>query len=317
MNQSDFSLSFDEMAKAVESAIGVHLDPRKEVDLKRLQEIIADLVSHPDSPEHSKILQALETLLPEDKECESWSKTGAPLKLADGVHIPDDEDLMLDDVSFKKRDKKHITSDNKQAWHPTVIHGVAKRATNFENSFIVEMKHRSLLEGGVKPRFILTKDNFDLVVSSPDSLDLKFIGERLQYSYNLQQWSKTLFEAERALKTSKHKNLFYYFYEAVKNTFHTQHATKIINVFYGNNSSELKVSDGSKETSVRYVVSGNDVFMKIIKSNGHIGKIETHTQKASLDEGYEAAHWLAEQFSDDPDTGVTIVHSLREGLSAG
>ncbi|HDS1733208.1 hypothetical protein [Pseudomonas sp. BP8] len=317
MTQSEQTLQLSHIADAVASVTGERLDIDDVEEVLRLQEIAVELATSPNDERNKKILAELSRMTLDEDEASAWPHGGAPLQYRDDIPSVGLDDPMLDDLNESWNSiasvgtaltpspqtplatpKLRVIEGNKNK-RPVVVHSsslgklmpyVAMRPLEFSLDHVV-----------------VAANSFTLF--APDTIDLKFSNEELDTNLNIRAWSAALAAAENRLNDFKKRRFFHFL-----PLFKSYNPRYEINTF-GENSKEMIAISGSLRTSMRYVVSGNNVFIKIHKSSQCHDSYSVK-EKITLRDTPLLASWLAEQFEDDPEVGSGLVHSLNEHLSA-
>jgi hypothetical protein len=316
MTQTDNFIQLSQIADAVEAATGERLDIDDVEEMSRLQDIAFDLAASPNIERNKLILSELSRITFGDDEVSAWPHGGAPLQYRDDISHIGLDDPMLDDLN--------------ETWHTLDSRAVSSTADSMHTSppklRVIEgykeinpvvlhapSTQRPILQVHWKPLY--SKITLDQVLVragtqtffAPDTVDSEFSGEEFDKDLNIRAWTEALTAAERCLNSYKKNRLFQLF-----NFFKFQHPRyEITNL--GNNSKELIAISGSLRTSMRYVVSGSDVYIKINKSDQSHGTYSAK-EKITLRDTPSLGYWLAEQFEDDPEIGSGLVHSLNTQL---
>ncbi|MCK9744982.1 hypothetical protein [Pseudomonas syringae] len=317
MTQTEYILQLSHIADAVAIATGERLDIDDVEEVLRLQEIALELAIFPNDKRNKQILAELSRMTLDETETMAWPHGGAPLQYRDDVSSIGLDDPMLDDLNESLRsiglaDSTLISSNETQFSVPKfrVIEGSKNKQqivihscppTKFSSYVRLAPFKRSL------DRIIIAANS--LTLFAPDTIDIKFSNEELDANLNIGAWSAALTAAEYQLNTFKKRRFFHFL-----QLFNSYNPRYEINTF-GENSKEMIAISGSLRTSMRYVVSGNNVFIKIHKSS-QSNYIYSVKEKITLRDTPLLASWLAEQFEDDPEVGSGLVHSLNEHLSA-
>lgn len=313
MTQFDTSLSAEILSQAIERVTGTRLNIDEKVDLIKIETIANDLLEHPDKPDSILIFAALEELVFQDSSTESgdnWLHAGKPISKQrfKGTVSPDDP--MLDHVSFKRK----TTKPNQTEWQAAHFLNRA-HAHDVDNTSMEEFRAHILQK--YFGSLVLTAERERNLLYSPDSVDRRFQGEILDFAMNLDAWRIALGEAERAIMPRLRPKRFSTIFTSLLSIARQQHfAIERTFAYVAENSSQLTISTGKRKTSLRYVVSGNNVFIKIRKLD-EAHELDVAVEKKSLQEIPEIANWIVDTLSDNPDVGAEMIHSLREHLATG